>query len=85
MNLRVAHNGEDQEMDVVDDGAPVWHPARPKIVLSEAGMTASLLRAIERDPNPQGQWKGAIPSEDGTSLLIDTADGRTFVLTVREA
>jgi hypothetical protein len=53
-------------------------------------MTASLMRAIERDPNPHGRWKRAILSEEGAQLLVDIADptgpngARTFVLTVRE-
>ena len=53
-------------------------------------MTAALHRAIERDPNPRGTWKGAVLSEDGTALLIDVEDpsgangARTFLLTARE-
>ena len=46
-------------------------------------MLASAVRAIRRDPNPNGRWKRATVSEDGKSLVTD-CDGRTFILTVRE-
>lgn len=56
--------------------------------MSAIEMATSLLRAIQRDPNPNGRWKGAVLSEDGASLLVDTLDDdgvHTFVLTVRES
>lgn len=84
-NLRVAHNGEDKEMDVVADGAHTVTVGRTTgTPNTAAGMAVSLQRAIVRDPNPNGKWKGAILSTDGASLLIDTADGRTFIATIRE-
>jgi hypothetical protein len=58
--------------------------------MTETRMAVSLAHSIERDHNPRAYWKGALPSGDARSLLVDVADAtgangtRTFTVTVHE-